>query len=318
MKPNISETTYELLELLPTIALFSLGVSILTVYLIAIICCLSLKKFDTVISSYKTLSKLLTKLMMMVFGPGGRSVLHYKRHEDTEIDALQIPVIYIHKRRVPTGFVVMFELYVASFILFSVTVFWDIFLLTESNDCDDTTIDCFAQVAGNDTILPIYDCKIYENHDANVTISCFTFTYSLGRALAAIGGLLNMIDIIMKGIAGTFLCLYGYAVKSRKKCILYLIISLQILMAVVVPFAILVGITVYVKSTTYSLSLSYTSIAQLVLGILTLVFGFSIPWMIFVYPDKENDENHHSNNIPLSLTSYVRIQKNNTEEQATV
>ena len=82
MKPNISETIYELLELLPTIVLFSLGISILTVYLIAIICCLSLKKFDTVISSYKTLSKLLTKLTMMVFGSGGRSVLHYKRHED--------------------------------------------------------------------------------------------------------------------------------------------------------------------------------------------------------------------------------------------
>ena len=306
MKPNISASTYELLELLPTIVLCSLGVSILTVYLIAIICCLSLKKFDTVISSYKTLSKLLTKLLMIVFGPGGSSVLQYERHEDKEKDALQIPVIYIHKRRVPKSFVVMFELYVASFILFSVTVFWDIFLLTESNDCDDTTIDCFAQVAGNDTILPIYDCEIYENHDANVTISCFTFTYSYGKALAAIGGLLNMIDIIMKGIAGTFLGLYGYAVKSGINCILYLIISLQILLAVIVPFAIL-GIIFYVKSTTYSLSLSYTIIAQLVLGILTLVFGFSIPWMIFVYPDKENDENHHSNNIPLSTEEQAKV-----------
>ena len=67
--------------------------------------------------------------------------------------------------------------------MFSVMVFWDIFLLGESSDCDDTTIDCFAQVAGNDSSFsPVDDCELYEDYGSNETISCYTFVFSFGQA----------------------------------------------------------------------------------------------------------------------------------------
>lgn len=302
-KPNYSQLTYEIFNLLPTLILFSCVFTVLISCLIGIVCCLRFNKKETAIDTYTKLVQFFTKLTMVIFGPNN-SVFHYRPNVD-EGDDLEIPVLYIHRKEVPTYLVMMMGSYVISFIMFSVGVFWDIFLLKDSSECDDTTIDCFAQVAGNDTSSPIYDCETYEKLGSNVTISCYSFVYSFGPALAASGGLFTMIKIVMGTIAGTFLALYGYALRKKKKRLLRFTFFLQLFLLLLIPFGFPIVLIVFVVGLP---SLSYANIAQVVILIFTLAIGFSIPWINFV---PENNEDHTPINRTQPQPQYRTFNNNN-------
>jgi hypothetical protein len=165
-------------------------------YFIGVICCFSRGMFTTIVSTFQKFLLGMIKLTMIVFGPP-LGVVRYERHTKEEVDHLKIPVVYINKQPVPKYIVCMLGLYVISFIIFAITVFWDIFLFVQSSDCDDTTIDCFALTPANDTKFePVFDCSLYEDYGSNVTISCYSFAYSFGPALGAIGGLFTMIKLL--------------------------------------------------------------------------------------------------------------------------
>ena len=312
-KPNLSLDRYVILDLFPLIAFMIFICILLMSYIVGLLCCVTCNHIDTAVSSAKLLFKSFTKLAMVVFGPPA-GVLNYRAHEEEEVDHMDNTVVYIHKRNVPQKIVTMLGSYVVTFIMFSVMVFWDIFLLKESSDCDDTTIDCFAQVADNDSSsLPVEDCTIYEGYGSNVTISCYEFVYSFGPALAAIGGLFTMIKIVMKVISAVFLGLYGYAIRNNKLCLFKFMILFQVLLVFLIPIALPIALIIFVVGLP---SLSIANIVQIVLLMLTLAIGFSVPWGYFVIPpdayELRQEENDRSPINPAPQ-KYGAAQQNSEE-----
>ena len=281
-KPNLSLSDYLLLDLVPVFFVF-LVIIIFFLILAGMIVCLFCNHPNTAKSLGKLIVSSLIKLTMAVFGPhGGGNVLNHeknqtKKDKKDEYDAKNLPIFYINNEKVHWIYRLMFGAYVIGFILFSATVFWDVFLLEESNNCDDTTIDCFAQVADNDSSFsPVKDCSVYEDYGSNVTFICYTFVYSFGPALAAMGGLLTMIKIVMKIISVVFLSLYGYACSKKKLCLLILF---QIFLVLLISIALPIVLIILVVDLP---SLSAVNITQIALVMLTLFMGFSIPWGMFV------------------------------------
>ena len=286
-KPNLSLSVYTALELLPIILFFAPLMVFGLSYMFGLMCCVLLNKRDSALAAVKKYGKGMTKLTMVVFGPP-MGIVQYERHREEEVDHLDITVVYIHKRKVPRRVVFMLGAYTIGFIAFAISVFWDIFLLVQSSDCDDTTIDCFAI---NDTNSePIHDCNIYEGYGSNVTISCYSFVYSFGPALGAIGGLFTMIKVIMKVISAIFLGLYGYAHDNKK--LIWFFNLFQAFVVLFVPIGIPIGMVVIVIGFP---SLSVANIAQIILAMFTLCIGFSIPWSYFTTPDSDDNANAEGN-----------------------
>ena len=296
-KPNLSLTVYELLDLLPIIVLFPLVFISFVAYYIGVMCCISRGLITTGVSAFQKFLQGMTKLTMIVFGPP-LGVVRYDRHKEEKVDHMKIPVVYIHKRPVPKFIVCMLGSYVISFIMFAITVFWDIFLLVQSSECDDTTIDCFAQTPNDTTKFePVSDCSLYENYGSNVTITCYSFAYSFGPALGTIGGLFTMIKIVMKGISAVFLGLYGYAIDNDKACCFYFMNIFQIFAVILVPIGMPIGIIVITVGLP---SLSYANLAQVLLAMFTMFIGFSIPWAVFTQPDSDENEGGEKETAPLT------------------
>ena len=301
-KPNLPLIAYELLDLIPIICVFIVLFILFLAFMIGIRCCISHNKLELAVSAFKKFIKGLTKLTMIVFGPP-LGVVGYEAEKDEKVDHLELPVVFIHKQEVPKHIVCMLGGYVIFFITFSITVFWDIFLLAQSSDCDDTTIDCFASNGTGSGVKPVMDCGLYESYGSNVTIICYSFAYSFGPALGAIGGLFTMIKIVMKGISSVFLNLYGYAIYNKKRLLYRSIRLFQICFTVVV--AIVIPITIIVINY-ISDSLSFANIVQVLLAMFTMILGFSIPWAVFIVPvsdDLEEENNSGSNEEKTPIIS---------------
>ena len=93
--------------------------------------------------------KIILKMALIVFGPP-ESVFRYEAAPKEE------QVVYIRRKRVGNLLVIMLGSYILTFGLFTLMVFWDISLLSESHDC---AIDCFSQTdIANATSGPIKYC----------------------------------------------------------------------------------------------------------------------------------------------------------------
>ncbi|XP_064384552.1 uncharacterized protein LOC135333506 [Halichondria panicea] len=81
------------------------------------------------------------------------------------------------------------------FIPSSFIVFWDLFVFTESQVCDDLAIDCFSPPSHE----IVNNCTDYK--DLDVEFICFRFTFSFGIGLAAAGGVFTALQLIVKIIS---------------------------------------------------------------------------------------------------------------------
>ena len=151
-KPNLSYQVYLWLDFLPILMLLILVTFLIISYYICQLCC---RRHHVGIMT--TVANFSTKLAMALFGPP-LGVVRRERHQDDEVDHMDVPVIYIHRRQVPWVVSILLGGYVVSFIYFAISVFWEVFLLKQSNSCDDTTIDCFVNEeidVSNDTLLSV-------------------------------------------------------------------------------------------------------------------------------------------------------------------
>ena len=245
------------------------------------------------------IGKVFSKMTLVIFGPP-EGIFRYEPAPKEEIDEhLGTQSVYIRKKKVDNRLVIMLGGYVLAFGLFAVMVFWDIFLLSESHDCDDTTIDCFAYTdVVNATSGPINDCGEFENMQNNngtTTITCYTFKYAFGAALGAIGGLLTMIRTVMKIISATFLWAYSNAGDKCKccSCSVLCVLMFHIFLVILIPFVLPISFVAIVIGFS---SLSVSNIIQIILFIFTLFIGISFPWCFFVDDNDSNEDRYDGHN----------------------
>ena len=288
-KPNLPEALYVALDLAPSYVIPLLCVGIF-IFLQLIRMCISFgsKKAATVNLG---ILKLFSKMAVVIFGPP-EGIFRYEAAPKEELDEhLGTQVVYIRRKKVSAPWVIMLGCYVLAFGLFAVMVFWDIFLLSESHDCDDTTIDCFADTdVINATSGPIDDCSQYETTgdiNGTTTITCYTFTYAFGAALGAIGGLLIMIRTVMKVISAIFMWAYANSSDECKccRCSFFCVLIFHFILILLIPFVLPVTFIALVVGFS---SLSIPNIIQVFLFIITLFFGISFPWCFFI-----GDEDHN-------------------------
>ena len=286
-KRNHSYTYYQVIELFPVI--FCAIVTFIVVFSLYLYQFLSRRCSikGAAKSVNKSMFKWLTKLIKIVFGPPV-GLVHDKPHEDEELDGDNVPVIYIHKEKVPKSVVLMLGSYVVLFFIFSFTVFLQLFLLELSSECDDTTIDCFANNdSTSDSFVPIDNCEVYEGYGSNVTIICYDFSFSFGPALGAAGGLLPMIKLVMKAISVFFLNIYEkFKIKNKSSRFLCTVLFQYLLI-----FALFIGGEAGVVYLTIGISTStnYSNVLQFCLIFLTLCMGLGIPWSKFIKHDPPSD-----------------------------
>ena len=287
-KHNWSQHVYTSLDLVPIVL-----ISVFSIVLYTVMQCI---RMGMKLGSKKAANvnhgvlKIISKMALVVFGPP-ENIFRYEAAPKEELDEQTgTQVVYIRRKRVSNGFVVMLGGYVLTFGLFAVMVFWDIFLLSESHDCDDTTIDCFSQTdIANASSGLIKDCAELEMQTNGTTlITCYTFTFAFGAALGAIGGLLTMIRIVMKIISSTFLWAYSNAGDNCKccSCSIYCVLIFHIILVTLIPFVAAIIITlIVVGSSSLNYNLSIANIIQVVLFMLTLLIGISFPWCLFIDDD---------------------------------
>jgi hypothetical protein len=305
-KPNLSKIVYVLLEIAPLILiiLFCIVFFIIMKYIQECVNLCSKKAATATV----VITKIFSKMALVVFGPP-EGIFRYEAAPTEELDEhLGTQVVYIRKKRVDNRWVVMLGVHVLTFGVFAMMVFWDIFLLSESHVCDDTTIDCFAETdVVNATSGPINDCAKFETtltNNGTTTITCYTFTYAFGPALGAVGGLFTMIRIIMKIISAMFLWAYSNAGDKCKRCscsFRCVFIFHGILIIFVLPI-----ITAFVAIAVGFSTLSIPNHIQVLLFMLTLSIGIGFPWCLFTGDDNASikdrlcGHNESADEIPLS------------------
>lgn len=280
-KPNLSQSVYFWLDLVPFLAVPLLCFGIVIILQVARLCASSgSEKAAGVILGFL---KVISKMAIVVFGPP-EGIFRYDPAPKEKVDQhIGSREVYIKGKKVHIALVIMMGAYVLTFGLFAIMVFWDIFLLSESHDCDDTTIDCFVEsVAINVSSGPIRDCSLYEktagNSTSSIRITCYTFTYAFGAALGAIGGLLTMIRIVMKVISAAIMWTYENASDECKccSCSLCCVITTHCGLILLIPFILPITFIIIAFA-----SLSIANIIQIILFILTLAIGMSFPWCIY-------------------------------------
>lgn len=253
---------YASLEFVPVVVLSILSLSI--IFTLKINCCHS--------SIFDGLAKLAK-------GAFGQPLGLFNYQQDLKIDE-----VYIEGKRVPRSVLIALGIYLVMVIVYVAMVFWDIFFIEESSDCD-ATIDCFASTENNImTEVPITNCSLYdEDPGKNVTIQCFKFVYRLVPGLAAVGGMLTMSRIVTKLISVAFL--YVYSCVGKKYCctccckvpgaalaiLQFVLFFLLFIVTAVIPYFI------YLYT-----SFSPGNIFQTIIIMLTIDIAFIIPWGYFV------------------------------------
>lgn len=166
-KMNLSYTVYQLLEFVPMLLIL-----VVICLIMLIIQCI---QHWSVLGSTRA-DKIRAwiyngsiKIGKMAFGPP--MGVFGKQEDDTN-------EVFIKNKPVPHYILFILGLFMLFFGLLAILVFWDVFLLRESNSCDNN-IDCFAMIENNgseenstSSPVTISDCREYEMVD-NVDISCF-------------------------------------------------------------------------------------------------------------------------------------------------
>ena len=116
-----------------------------------------------------------------------------------------LSTMYIGTRKIvgKSSFLHLFYFMSLGFLCMIFAIFWGEFLYEVTFTCNDKTIDCFigveTQVSNyskkTQTVMePVLNCSQFEYSE--VDFVCYSFTYSLGSALATIGGLFTALRYI--------------------------------------------------------------------------------------------------------------------------
>ena len=281
-KPNLSFEVYGVLEYLP-ILIACFAIMILVCFLQCLQYCATVgSEGATNIISF--IYEKLCKLSKVVFGPPAG--LFDKQKGSSSKD------VYINGKPVPNCVLFILGGFMINFGFMAAFLFWDIFLIQGSSACDDD-IDCFissiSTVNGSEVYTndPISDCSEFTDNK-NITIKCYRFVYQFGTGLAAVGGLITAVKILMKLISAIFI--YIYSQSGRKICCCRLsVIFLIITHALFVPI-LFVGSWTAIQVLVGFLNLSISTWIQIIFYTITVVTAFSIPWCIFVGKDEEEEE----------------------------
>ena len=280
-KPNLPLEVYVLLDIAPIFVIFILcfGISY------SQLCFHLYMKFK---NSRRTnhlsmaMNRFFSWMTSIAFGPP-EGVFRYEPEQQEEWDEhLGTKTIYLGRKKVNSILVVMLGSYVFVYFLFAIMVSWDIFLLSESYECNNKTIDCFEENGD-----PITDCN-----KRNVTtqdqdrITCYTFSFSFGAALGAFGGLLSMIRIMMKVISAVFL--WAYTKYSGDKCKRVFLVHLLLIFSI----PIVISITVFVYVVLFSTS--FLDILSIVLFYFSLLIAVCFPWCLFADTENSSQHGNHS------------------------
>ena len=222
MKLNWSHNVYIILQNFPGMVLAAFALYVVMILMTRkLFGCCSCHRLD------ECSQKLFFMIPEIIFGPP-KGVINFEPSRTSETH-----IIYVGNNKVRKKVYISLWLLATTFIFSTIIVFWDLFLLNESYTCEDKTVDCFAFVS-NESIQyqPVDDCSICEDTDASFV--CFEFKFSIGTALAVVGGLLTGMRIITKIISQSFTWLYNNSHEkkccscNRFTCIRYALISLDI------------------------------------------------------------------------------------------
>lgn len=289
-KKNLPYIWYELLEFMPIFALFMLLGLVIVVMQCIHNCCGNAGEGeaggdasgDGEASGNAECCRPyhgLIKIGKVSFGPPMGVFGKRERHGEQE-DRDDRDDVFINDTRVPDWILALLGLFMISFGILAMLIFWDIFLIRESSSCDNN-IDCFARFKNtseeNSTFktVPISDCSEYEVTD-NITISCFEFVYELGDAIGTIGGLITGVQLVMKMISIAVIYIYNSKCASNK-CCKYCLLAVHALIVAVTFAGALTAIQVLVGF----LNLTIGGWIKALLYVLTICLALVIPWGMF-------------------------------------
>lgn len=209
---------------------------------------------------------LVKKLVMLlpeaIFGPPC-GLLSYESGKSIETDSM-----FILKRRFKRIGFKYLSFLGFTFILYAIIIFWDLFLLEESYMCDDS-IDCFDF---NDTDIAVTDCSLYEGREKYAVV-CYKFVFSFGTALAAFGGLITSLKLIVKITTKIAVRIYSHFPKYSE--------HLYIIFVVGSIFVLIGGFLVYLFTRSGEHISFHVVLPNTIKFLLTLVAtlsGFAVPW----------------------------------------
>ena len=177
------------------------------------------------------------------------------------------------------------------FIPSSFIVFWDLFVFTESQVCDDLAIDCFSPPSNE----IVNNCTDYK--DLDVEFICFRFTFSFGIGLAAAGGVFTALQLIVKIISRSSIWFYK-KIENRKYCpnCAYVLIFGLAVTASIAAF-VLYGFFFfpYYLYENYPYSKRIACHCKFGIFVLTFAISFCTPW--HTKPKIQNDEKDENSRL---------------------
>ena len=313
-KPNLSLEAYQILASMP---LLFAAISLVLFFCAQIVALILLPiKTGWAQKVVCAMNSIYQSITTAVFGPP-QGVINFEPAKNISSHAT-----YIGTRKVKMLTHVLLAAFGFGVIINIAIMFWNIFLLIESHTCDES-IDCFAKVidVSNEstniptayaTYTPVHNCSL---EDESLEIICYEFTFSLGTGLAAAGGLFIALQIITKIISVSALKVYTcIPYKKFKGISSHAIIHIITLLLVIAGS--IVSIVFYLRSLSTPKILSSTF--QFAAVLITVCFGFAIPWYNLT---KDVEEAQNDNDTESAMEERPPVppdQPNGTNYGATI
>ena len=243
----------------------------------------------------KLAARMFTPLARGIFG-GRRGVLNKVSFKE-ERDENNIPLTYIGDKPVRRLHITLLGSLALFLFMYTGFAFWDVFLLTESTDCDSRA-DCFVDGGGYD---PVDNCTDILLANETTTVTCYKFSLAVGTAIGVSGGIITALGLTMSVVSGFWIFCYNLLegnVRAFKVCKF-----VQISIAFMVPITILIILTL-IEIKFSSLQLQPHTIIQVFCLSLTFIMGLAFPWWHYSRQSSSSYQVMHGEDVsPKELTS---------------
>ena len=150
--------------------------------------------------------------------------------------------------------------------------------------------------------------------DTDTDFVCFEFAFSMGTALAAVGGLWTAMQVITKCISRSLILSFT---KCKTRCCFkypYCVQVVIFLMAFVICLLAWIGYLYYILFVSNGGHFRIASLVRFLFIIFTILFGLAIPWHNFVV-DKQPEQPEKKKLVPITSdlpSTYDSVQKKDT------
>ncbi len=276
-KRNFSYDAYQWLELLPFLLFVLVFCSYFVSWMSLRVLCLP-KTVRTVFIKHIQLLPLIAEAL---FGPP-QGVFSYESARSFDTHKTFILTMQLKRN----AYFVLSGMGIALLMNASI-IFWELFLFEVSYICDDS-IDCFNETTTSRTLIT--NCSLYDE-DSDV-IKCFKFTFAFGTGLAAFGGLITSIQLVVQITTKSSVWIYSRIRHTAFHRVLSHCCFKNVFLISVVIIFFPTGIYVYyllALNPAQKLYFIFFDIFRFLINVAIVVAGIWIPWFL-VTERVETDE----------------------------